>query len=271
MTIFRRLSKNNSQSILEATARPSALLLGDFENKDNVIVSTEFSADTADPSSSGSDDAVRDMDESIGSLSLSQTFGEFSVKMDDKNESVRVLMDVPEDIPAEDLTIQLDNGILLVTGEIAETAEMMEQSFRLDEQSLDVDQMTATLNDGVLTIVAPKKDSEESTAQDVLPILSEKPPKVSPDSHKVIIVDVPGVQKEMMHVSYTNGNVRIAASRHFGRVRSFKRTIPVETQQFDPDRLQTYLYKGRLAVIVPPKEESVSRTIEIQTDAPRAA
>lgn len=277
MTIFRRLSKNTASdpTDLEASPSPSAFWLGDFENKDNVVVSSHVEEDASSMTTVYSNPVADDLDGSERSLCLAQAFNEFTVKMDDKEDSVLISMDVPSDVPVGDLSVQVDDGILRVSGDVSEATDTVEQSFRLDEQSLDVNKMTANLSNGTLTITTPKKDSEDATLMESVPILTKNPPKVNAKSYKVVVVELPGVHMEDMHVSYANGKLRVAANRHFGRVRSFKRTIPVDVQKFDADCLKTYLHKGRLAIIVPPKEESELRTIEIETKGnsrgPRAA
>lgn len=225
----------------------------DHLEQDNLSMSTNFS--------NSSTELGLDNSES----SLAQAFGDFSVKMDREDDNVLVSMDVPSDIPASDLTVQVDAGILRVTGDVS-NERTVEQAFQLDEQSLLLRKMTAKLSDGVLTIKTPMKDAEDSTLAESIPIDTKRAAPVDDDTFKVI-VDVPGVHLEDIHASYANGKLRIAANRHFGRVRSFKRTINLDTQKFDADRLQAHLHKGQLIVLVPPKEMSVLSTIKIQTNS----
>lgn len=275
MTIFRRRSKTtaNEAPILEASPSTSTYWRGDLEDKENALASSEFRGELVEDVSSTStcySNMSGGMDDS--EAELVQAFSEFSVKLDEKDD-VFVSMEVPSSVPVDDLTVQVDDGILRVSGDVSndeEDAHTVEQAFQLDEQSLDINKVTANLSDGVLTITAPKKDKEDVTLVEALPIETKKPPQMPPTAFQVI-VDVPGVHLEDIFLSYGNGKLRIAANRHFGRSRSFKRTLLIDTQKFDPDFLQTYLYEGRLVVMVPPKEESVLRTIKIQTDCQQGA
>ena len=254
--------------------------------------SNDHDTATADADAAGSSDDLAVSSDTTSSLAdsvvdeeeaLAQAFlRDFEVKLDGEDDkNVKVSMDVPAGIPIEDLTVQVDDDcILRVSGEVTRTDDhsatgmddsstslaRVEQAFQLDEQSLDIDKVQAVLSsDGVLTITAPKKDDEDCTLQESLPIFAHRPTPCSADYLKVI-VDLPGVHLEDIHVSYANGKLRVSASRHFGRVRSFKRTIRVDTQTFEADLMKVYLSKGRLIVQVPPKTgDSSSREIEIQT------
>jgi HSP20 family molecular chaperone IbpA len=78
----------------------------------------------------------------------------------DNEEKFQLTVDVPG-IKEEDIDIKLDDGQLTVTGErVAESdssrfASKFSQSFYLDP-TVDVDNFTATLKNGVLVVSAPK-------------------------------------------------------------------------------------------------------------------
>jgi len=348
MTIFRRVSRgiDDPRTVLEASTSASGFMLGDFDNKDNVIVSRNVIIDTAAIETIAHDH--RDDDDSSVSSNYSNSSAssltsyqpstmttasyekaaaqqqaaeelaqailhDFRVKMDDKSGSVVVSMDVPEGVDVDQLQVEVDNGILRVRGETFEDhdaeeddadldeaegqlmkkisngssstaltscsstsrhhrrrSSSVEQTFQLDEHALDLDNVTATFTDGVLTIAAPRKQTAEETVPKLesLPIHAAKPPRIlsCKDAFRVI-VNIPGVHTEDIFVTYKQSKLCISAFRHFGRVRSFKRTIPVDTQQYQahPDLLKIFLYEGQLTIIVPPKETQGSTgLIEIQ-------
>ena len=312
MTIFhfRRPSSKHSSihqaPVLEASTFSSQFMLTDFHNKQNVNVIEEDLpiAEASSTSSTFSNDENNSPEEDHRdnkdkAAQLSQAMMEdYQVKLDEKDENVVVSMEMPTNTPVVDLTVQVDHdGILRVTGEILDDSSSrsnddgktkeattntkqqhrrrnsVEQAFQLDEQSLDIDQMTANLSEeGVLTITAPKKP-DDAPAQEPLPIQTHtKPPRLlSVKDAFRLIVDLPGVPAEDICVVYAHGKLRVSANRHFGHVRSFKRTIPVDTTQFDVTAepgLQVYLYRGQLTVLIPPKDAPVARphrVIEIQT------
>merc|ERR1712224_69556 len=78
----------------------------------------------------------------------------------DNDEKFQLTVDVPG-VNEEDIEIKLDDGQLTVAGQrLAESessrfASKFSQSFYLDP-TVDVDSFTATLNNGVLVVSAPK-------------------------------------------------------------------------------------------------------------------
>merc|ERR1711862_92319 len=78
----------------------------------------------------------------------------------DNNEKFELKVDVPG-VKEEDLNIKLDDGRLTVEGQRMATSETsrftskFSKSFSLDK-AVDVDKFTASLNNGVLVVSAPK-------------------------------------------------------------------------------------------------------------------
>ena len=223
---------------------------------------------------------------------------DYQVKLGPKDDKVCVTVEVPDGIDKDDLKVHVDKDcILRVTGEVTRTVSdntssqtscssnasnatsdsnnshqqtmaRVEQTFQLDEQALEIDQLQAKLSkDGVLKITAPKKEQDKCTLRDELEIIPARPRRVA-SSHLQVIVDLPGVHLEDIHVSYANGKLRVSASRHFGQVRSFKRTIPIHPEEFDVDKMKAYLSRGKLYVQTPPKDcTCMTRDIDIQTES----
>jgi HSP20 family protein len=99
--------------------------------------------------------------------------------VDDENKFL-LTVDVPG-VKKEDIDIQIDDGFLIVKGrrvagtETSRFSSRFSQAFSLD-RSVDVEQFSAQLNSGVLTITAPKdiKKLEESVRR--IPITTDAPP-----------------------------------------------------------------------------------------------
>merc|ERR1719282_838467 len=78
----------------------------------------------------------------------------------DNDEKFQLTVDVPG-VKEEDIDIKLDDGQLTVAGQRLATSETSKftskfsQTFSLDT-TVDVDQFTANLNNGVLIVSAPK-------------------------------------------------------------------------------------------------------------------
>lgn len=97
----------------------------------------------------------------------------------DDETKFQLSVDVPG-VKEEDIDIQLDDGFLTVKGQRTASSESsrfssrFSQTFSLDP-SVDVDQFTANLNNGVLTVTAPKdlKKLEESVRR--IPITAGTP------------------------------------------------------------------------------------------------
>lgn len=301
MTIFRRRRRNSQDQtpILEASASPSAYFLADFD-KENVVndhSSSEGTASTSNNSYSISNSNSNSHDNGSGQDNIHSrdwseepaALSEYSLKMDDNDESSVRLSVHCNGVDPDGLNVQVHNGVLHVDAQersdnissqedqerIDETSSQGQlstqhkrrQSFQLDEQSLDIENLTARLEDGMLNITVPKKQDHQCTRLERLPIFTQSPPKLNNrDEDFRIIIDLPGVRREDIYVCYANGKFRVSASRTFGSNRSFKRTLPVDTQKYDPDRLKTYLHKGQLTVVVPPKQKQVTRTIDIGED-----
>jgi HSP20 family protein len=97
----------------------------------------------------------------------------------DDEDKFKLSVDVPG-VKKEDIDIQLEDGFLTVKGhreastDSSHFSSRFSQTFSLD-RNVDVDQFTATLSNGVLTIAAPKdiKKLEESIRR--IPIAAGEP------------------------------------------------------------------------------------------------
>jgi len=96
-------------------------------------------------------------------------------EIDDRDKEIEIAVDLPG-VLREDIDIVFESGYLKVTGtrkmkkkqkkdeeekEEEPTVWKLSRKFSLDDQTVDTDNILATLENGVLTILIPKKELEE--------------------------------------------------------------------------------------------------------------
>lgn len=103
----------------------------------------------------------------------------------DNDEKFQLSVDVPG-VKMEDIDVSLEDGFLTVTGQrkssddTSRFASKFSQTFSLDS-TVDVEKFSATLNDGVLVVMAPKdfKRVEENVTK--IPIMQAKAEDKQPE------------------------------------------------------------------------------------------
>lgn len=225
---------------------PAAFWLSNaFEDNNNpvVLVSNDEEEETS------SMDAQSESTFSGEEEGLVQAFGEFSVDIDPLNSINDAA--THQDIPSCNATVNSD------------TEMAVEQSFLMEDQALldlDPPQGTASLSpNGVLTIITT------TTAPVCFPIQVQIPPSTysMPDASRVSL-HVPGVNPQDVQVSYhaANGELTVSGCRFFGRVlRTFHKTIPVDSQKYNPDEIQCYLHRAELFILLPAQKPCCSLDI----------
>lgn len=77
------------------------------------------------------------------------------------DQEVKLSIDVPG-VRAKDLVVEVDDGVLRVSGErkigVGKTRTVFERSFRMDQSTIDTSRVTANLSAGVLVVTVPKRD-----------------------------------------------------------------------------------------------------------------
>eukprot|EP00540_Astrosyne_radiata_P023956 CAMPEP_0116822202 /NCGR_PEP_ID=MMETSP0418-20121206/138_1 /TAXON_ID=1158023 /ORGANISM="Astrosyne radiata, Strain 13vi08-1A" /LENGTH=165 /DNA_ID=CAMNT_0004450291 /DNA_START=1972 /DNA_END=2469 /DNA_ORIENTATION=+ len=81
--------------------------------------------------------------------------------IDDTESRVQLSIDVPG-VRAKDLVVEVDDGVLKVSGErkigVGNKRTLFERCFRMDQNTIDTTRVTANLSAGVLVVTVPKKD-----------------------------------------------------------------------------------------------------------------
>ena len=98
-------------------------------------------------------------------------------------ESVTLRVDVPG-IPMKGLQIQVDDNVLRIKGErkTPGSESAFYKSFSIDPTVVDVDNIKAYLDSGVLTLVAPKK-TKPAVSKTI--VVTEAPlPEIQPEEAK---------------------------------------------------------------------------------------
>merc|ERR1719222_581899 len=123
------------------------------------------------------------------------TFSSNRYELIDNDEKFQLTVDVPG-IKEEDIDINLDEGQLIVTGqrvaatESSRSTSKFSQSFYLDP-TVDVDNFTATLKNGVLVVSAPKETAkmEENVRRIPITPLEDIIAEADKDKEDVVIMD----------------------------------------------------------------------------------
>jgi len=123
------------------------------------------------------------------------TFSSNRYELIDNDEKFQLTVDVPG-IKEEDIDIKLDEGQLIVTGqrvaatESSRSTSKFSQSFYLDP-TVDVDNFTATLKNGVLVVSAPKETAkiEENVRRIPITPLEDIIAEADKDKEDVAIMD----------------------------------------------------------------------------------
>ena len=81
------------------------------------------------------------------------------------DEDVKLSIDVPG-VRARDLVVEVDDGVLRISGTrrigVCRNSGMaFEQSFRMDQTTIDTSRVTANLSAGVLVVTVPKRAKQE--------------------------------------------------------------------------------------------------------------
>ena len=122
------------------------------------------------------------------------TFSSNRYELIDNDEKFQLTVDVPG-IKEEDIDIKLDEGQLIVTGqrvavtESSRSTSKFSQSFYLDP-TVDVDNFTATLKNGVLVVSAPKEKAKmENVRRIPITPLEDIIAEADKDKEDIVIMD----------------------------------------------------------------------------------
>jgi HSP20 family molecular chaperone IbpA len=173
------------------------------------------------------------------------------------DNKVEFSMDLPG-VKASNTKVEIHNGILKVEAERKHGNDRtikIERSFSVkDIVEVESDDIHASLADGVLHIIIPKKveaESAEETTSSPIPIGAENPSDISDNSAEVrYSVDLPGVLLSDVKLDLKNDTISLLATRKlFGKDSTTKRNFTVDTNKVDTASFKGYLVDGVLTII----------------------
>merc|ERR1711915_1065831 len=131
----------------------------------------------------------------------------------------------------------------------------------------DTKHVQATLKDGVLTIMVPKRHTKESPQPSRFEVKVESTDAPVEDDSIRLTFDLPGVKVADMKVSIDDGKLILDAERKRmeGSPIKFHRTMNLDCRVVDTDRVQAFLSDGVLTLILGRKEAEPLQTIPIST------
>lgn len=130
----------------------------------------------------------------------------------------------------------------------------------MDEDIIDVENLTATLEDGILTVKAPKaKQTDEKEGEPRTLVVTKTTPPVDPVGMSMEI-DMPGVKVEDLKIVVAkNGLLSVVGERKSGSSTPTKKTeaFMLNTREVDTSKLEAYLIDGVLTIRAPAKVHKV--------------
>merc|ERR1712157_672908 len=145
------------------------------------------------------------------------------------------------------------------------------QEFELDNQTADTQHVKATLLDGVLTVMVPKKDIKEIQQASCFEVKVENTDAPVQDDKKDesirLTFDLPGVKVTDIKVSTVDGELVLDAERkrREGAPIKLHRTITLDNRVVDTSRVQAFLADGVLTLFFGRKVAEAVQTIPIST------
>jgi HSP20 family molecular chaperone IbpA len=199
------------------------------------------------------------VDES-GPSSLRFLLDDFEVVEEDGH--IVLSTDLPG-IKHADLRVDFHDGTLHIEGSRKKGTKKQSFSRRLamDEDAIDIEKMTATLEDGILTVKAPKakpantnnKEDEKETGGRKLVVSKASPPQEPAEMNMEI--DMPGVKlADLEIVLANNGLLSVVGERkRSGKSEPTKVTeaYMLNTRKVDVSKMEAYLDDGVLTIRAP--------------------
>jgi HSP20 family molecular chaperone IbpA len=184
----------------------------------------------------------------------------FDIQTENEDEIV-LSTDLPG-VKQADLKVHFKDSAIHIEAERKKGSTM--QSFRrklaVDEDAIEVSKLSATLEDGILTISIPQKKSKsdeegsnKETDEKTIVILSEEPPVQSYELNMEI--DVPGIKQKDLKVVLSKDGTVLTVSGERKRTSGSKLTeaYVLNKRKLDTSRLEAYLMDGVLTIRAPAK------------------
>ena len=180
----------------------------------------------------------------------------------------KISVDVPG-VKAEDISVTYDD-----TGSLSIKSGTKERdftkSFVIDPHTVQVDAITASITDGVLTVIAPKPEPRPIAVS----LAADEDSEPFENNHSFnMTMDVPGVRLEDLSIMLrdtTSLSIQAVRRRRANQQeRVFSKTISVDPETYSVSETKASLSYGVLVVSVPRKPQMAPMEIEID-DTPDA-
>lgn len=188
----------------------------------------------------------------------------------DTKDQYTLSFDIPG-VKMQDVRMQVQDSVVYVTAERKSgdrTVTKFVQQFRLDDDKVDVEKMSASLADGVLTIQAPKK---AESAPICVPITASEPTHID-EAGLSLTIDVPGVKKGDLSVDFHKGclhirgeRIQMSAQGKRRVVAKINRFFQIKEKLADVSKLNAFLCDGVLTIVAPARLQQESKAVKILT------
>lgn len=165
-------------------------------------------------------------------------------------------MDVPG-VKAHQISIEEKDGEIEVSAirmsSEVEITKTYQETLYVRPSTSDLTNILATLDQGVLTIIVPKKSNDPIDIETE----SGSPPAVADDNEEFrTSVDLPGVKASDLKVRASQDKVYIKATRKIGdHLMIIRRTIEVQPSSVDATRARAFLGDGVFTFAAPYRKE----------------
>jgi HSP20 family protein len=184
------------------------------------------------------------------------------------DDQFTLTMDLPG-VKSDQLNVQVGDGgsSLSITADRPTangTVVAYRQRFTVDEDMVDTEKLQATLADGVLTVLLPKKEAAKPIE---VPVIEGEPAALTAEDLRITF-DVPGIKAAELKVVVHNGLLTITGQRQRGDTYSrVQRTMMVDRHRTDLTQPKAYLAHGVLTFTAPHKEEVATKMITLDAGA----
>lgn len=181
----------------------------------------------------------------------------------------------------EDLKVEFKDSALFIEAQRkkGKEAQTYLRKLAVDEDSVDVASFVATLEDGILTLKAPKKKTDtdkentegNTTKSTRIPVYSKAVPEDKGAAELNLELDLPGVRADDLTISIAKDGMLSVVGERKRRGSSDTTKIAeaymLNTRKVDTAKLEAYLSDGVLTVRAPPKQH-VTKLIAVNGKLP---
>lgn len=192
------------------------------------------------------------------------------VNVSEDEDAWAVTMDVPG-VKASDVEMEEKQQVLTVkamrkAGD--KVTAIYEQVFQLDEHQMKIEELSADLSDGVLTITIPKKPAPEPVS---VQIFTTDAPDHHDDESKEFrySLDLPGIKASDLKVEFHDDTLFLEAERKKGNFTSKVQRMFTVGPSVDKDNAKAYLMDGILTLVAPRKEVTKHESRKIALEVKR--